>query len=156
MSISHEYKSRILAISVIAFLSALFLLSVPSNAQTQIIYVNADRNIEKGQEAMRDGDYDRAVRYLKKAARGDLASEHKAIVQNSLCASLYFQGAYDEAAIACSSAIAENGRYWKAYVNRGNARKALGDTLGALSDYCQAHALSPGHVSGAFQAQCEG
>jgi len=156
MSVNHEYMSRLLAFGVVTFLAALFLLSVPSNAQAQVFYVNADRDIEKGQDAMRAGDYERAVRYLKKAARRDLSSEHRAIVQNSLCASLYFKGAYEEAATACTDAIDEDARYWKAFVNRGHARKALGDMSGALADYCEARELSPKHVSGAFQSQCEG
>ncbi|WP_286830761.1 MULTISPECIES: hypothetical protein [Kordiimonas] len=156
MSTSHEYKSRLQAFGLLAVLAVLFLLSEPSNAQTQVFYVNADRNIEKGQEAMNEGDYDRAVRYLRKAAQRDLASEHMAIVQNSLCASLFLKGSYEEATSACSSAIAEDARYWKAYVNRGHARKALGDASGALADYCQAHALSPSHVTGPFRSQCEG
>lgn len=156
MSIKHEYMSRITAICLTAFLAALFLLSVPVKADSQIFYINPDRNIAQGQKAMAAGDYETAVRHFNRAASGNLASEHKAIVQNSLCASLFFQGDYESAQEACTTAIEEDGRYWKAFVNRGHARKALGDLGGALADYCQANALSPKHVRGPFVSQCEG
>ncbi|NVJ97523.1 MAG: hypothetical protein HWE25_05180 [Alphaproteobacteria bacterium] len=157
MSINHEYMSRLMAIAATVSLALLFLLSVPVKAEnSQIFYMNPDRNIALGQRAMAAGDYETAVSHFSKAATGNLSTEHMAIVQNSLCASLYFQGEYERAAEACTDAIAEDGRYWKAFVNRGNARKALGDTRSALADYCAAHALSPRHVRGPFVSQCEG
>lgn len=156
MSKDHEYMSRFLAIMVMVMLVSAFLLSLPANAQSRVYYINTDRNVERGQEAMRSGDYERAVAYLQKAARGNLSSDHKVQVNNSLCASLFLLGSYDEATEACSTAIEEDGRYWKAFVNRGHARKAAGDIRGALADYCQAHTLSPRHVNGPFVSQCEG
>ncbi|NVJ70610.1 MAG: hypothetical protein HWE08_09675 [Alphaproteobacteria bacterium] len=156
MSVKHEYMSRPITLGLLSALLVFLAFSMPVQAQAQVIYVNPDRNIEDGQKAMSEGDYARASRYFKKAVRRNLSSEHMAIVQNSLCASLFFEGAYEDAEGACSAAIEEDGRYWKAYVNRGHARKALGDQAGALADFCKANTLSPGHVSGAFQSQCEG
>lgn len=156
MSVKHEHMSRLAVIALTASLVALFLLSIPAKADGQVFYINPDRNIALGQKAMDAGDYEKAVRHFTRAASGDLTAAHKAVVQNSLCASLYFQGSYEAAAAACTDAIGEDGRYWKAYVNRGHALRALGNTRSALADYCQAHALSPKNVSGPFVSQCEG
>lgn len=133
------------------------LFAEPAHAQVQTIYLDADRAIERAQSAMAKGEMEVALTYFKKAERRNISAEHRVIVQNSICAVAFQMEAYTEAEASCSLAIDSNHKYWKAFVNRGNVRRALGNSAGAISDYCEAIRLSPEHVKGNFtKAQCLG
>lgn len=154
MSANHERKYT-LSILVLMFSSILAALaSFPASAQTQVITINPDRAIMRAQHALRQGDLEVALKYYKQAERKNLSREHRTVVLNSICAVSYLQGNYDDAAEACSSVIDETPGYWKAYVTRGNAKRALGDFDGALVDFCEANRLSPDTVSGKFVSRC--
>lgn len=155
MSRQHELFSKIsFAIYAIALAIAV-VLSAAAKADGRTFHVNPDRNIVKGQAALNEGDYEQALRYFQNAARRDLSEEHAISVQNSICASLYLLERYEEAAETCTGVIDADKSYWRAYVNRGNALRALGQTDSAISDFCTAHALRPKNVKGNFEAYCE-
>lgn len=156
MSRQHEIFSKIsFAIYLVALAFAVVSFT-EAHADGRTFHVNPDRNIVKGQAALSGGDYGQALRYFRNAARRNLSEEHKVAVQNSICASLYMLNRYEDATKACSGVIKEDKSYWRAYVNRGNAYRALGQTKAAISDFCAAHALRPKDVRGNFEAFCEG
>ena len=154
MTANHERKFT-LSILMLLFSCALGVLaSMPVNAQAQVIVVNPDRDILKAQHAMRKGELSTALKHYKQAQRKDLSDDHRVVVQNSICAISYMQGDYSEAAEACSVVIDAAPSYWKAYVTRGNAKRALGDFDGALADFCAAKRINPGRVNGSFATKC--
>jgi tetratricopeptide (TPR) repeat protein len=156
MSRQHEIFSKLtFAVYGLALIFAV-ISSASAKADGRIFYVNPDRSVVKAQEAFNARDHETALAQFRKAARRGLSDEHRVIVHNSICASLYLLERYEEATVACSSAIEQDRYYWQAYVNRGNARRALGDTEGAVADFCQAHGLRPARVTGNFEAYCEG
>lgn len=154
MTANHERKFT-LSILVLVFSCALGVLaSMPVVAQAHIIVVNPDRDILKAQHAMRKGELSVALKHYKQAQQKDLSDDHRVVVQNSICAISYMQGEYSAAANACTKVIDEDPSYWKAYVTRGNAKRALGDFTGALSDFCKARSINPGQVNGTFASKC--
>lgn len=154
MTANHERKF-ILSILMLVFTCALSVVaSIPVSAQAHILVVNPDRSIMKAQNAMRQGKLSVALEHYKKAQRKNLSDEHRIVVQNSICAISYMQGEYGAAADACTKVIDDDPSYWKAYITRGNAKRALGDFAGALTDFCEAKRLSPGRVNGSFATRC--
>lgn len=155
MSKQHEIFSKIsFAIYAIALAFAV-VNSASANADGRTFHVHPDRNIVKGQTALNEGDYEQALRYFQNAARRNLSEKHSISVQNSICASLYLLERYEEAADTCTGVIDADKSYWRAYVNRGNALRALGQTDDAISDFCKAHTLRPKNVKGNFETYCE-
>ncbi|NVJ98316.1 MAG: hypothetical protein HWE25_09195 [Alphaproteobacteria bacterium] len=116
-------------------------LSVGANAQT--LYMQKNRNMERGMEAMMAGDLEGASRYLARAAKADLGKPRLLPVLNNLCAVDYALGKLDSAEEACTRAIAEDRFFWRAYVNRGNVFKAQGRFEDAQADYAKAGRLKP-------------
>lgn len=156
MSFSHE-KKRIFIALVLVFLGVSGIFASTSvNAQAHVIITSPDRDILRAQHAMRRGEYDIALEHYQKAARKDLSEEHRLVVHNSMCAISYLHGKYREATEQCSKVIEDSPSHWKAYVTRGNAKRALGDFDGALADFCEANKLSPEEVNGAFEKRCIG
>ncbi|WP_417451518.1 tetratricopeptide repeat protein [Kordiimonas sp.] len=125
-----------------------------SAAQAQTFHLAPDRNLVKGNEALAAGQLDEALGHLRKAVHKNITERERITTYNSICAVENILGNPEAAMTACDSAIAGDNRYWKAFVNRGNARAATGDDAGALADYCRAHDLSPEQVSGTFEARC--
>ena len=134
---------------------ALGIWAAEAQAQAQVFHITQDRALLKGNEAMQTGDLERALVHYRKAVSKDLTSAERTMAFNSICAAEFVLGNAEAAAEACTAAIEGDGRYWKAFVNRGNARKALGDKEGAIADYCRAHDLRPSQVSGTFEARCD-
>jgi len=132
---------------------AVQLFAVPAHAQSQTIYVSTDRAVDRAQQAMAEGQMEVALAYFRKAEDRNISAENRVIVQNSICAVAFKLGAYAEAETSCSQAIDGDETYWKAFVNRGNVRRASGNITGAISDYCEAIRLSPEHVKGNFSKQ---
>lgn len=136
-------------------LLALGIWAAEAHAQTQVFHVTQDRALLKANEAMQAGELERALVHYRKAVNKNLTAEERTMAFNSICAAEFVLGNAEAAAEACTAAIEGDGRYWKAFVNRGNARKALGDKEGAIADYCRARDLRPGQVSGTFEARCD-
>ena len=154
-------QSRSRAFSVVAVLGmvagVLPVFAAPAHAQVQTIYVSLDQVIERAQQAMMEGHMEVALAHFRKAEQRNLSTENRVIVQNSICAVAFRLGEYAEAETSCSKAINGNRKYWKAFVNRGNVRRASGNMDGAFSDYCEAIRLSPEHVKGNFtKKRCSG
>jgi len=115
--------------------------SAAANAQTY--YAGPDRNIERGTEAMMQGDLETASKFFHRAADSNLSKGRLVPLLNNLCAVDYALGKLDSAQEACTRAIAEDRRFWRAYVNRGNVLKAKGDYSDAHRDYAKAVSLKP-------------
>ncbi|WP_420429474.1 hypothetical protein [Kordiimonas sp.] len=136
-------------------LLALGIWAAEAQAQTQVFHITQDRALLKGNEAMQSGDIESALVHYRKAVGKDLTAKERTMAFNSICAAEFVLGNAEAAAEACTAAIEGDNGYWKAFVNRGNARKALGDREGAIADYCRAHDLRPSQVSGTFEAWCD-
>ncbi|SDE37381.1 tetratricopeptide repeat protein [Kordiimonas lacus] len=115
--------------------------SAAANAQT--FYAGPDRNIERGTDALMQGDLKTASKYFHRAAETNLGKERLVPLLNNLCAVDYALGKLDSAEEACSRAIAEDRHFWRAYVNRGNVLKAKGEYADAHQDYAKAVRLKP-------------
>jgi len=113
-------------------------------ADAQTLYMRHDRDMQRGNAAMLAGDLDAAAKYLRRAAKKDLGPQRLVPTLNNLCAVDYALGNLDSAEEACSRAIGEDRYFWRAYVNRGNVRKARGDYQSAQADYEKAVRLKPG------------
>jgi len=138
----------------LALTLALTLISGAVQAQTMTLQFSRDYYLVHGSKALVKGDMDAAARYFRRALMKNLTEAERTSAQNSLCAAEYSLGHFGAAKKACTAAIKANKGYWKAYVNRGNALRALGDHKAALADYCAAHALEPDKVKGPFVHQC--
>ncbi|TNE61900.1 MAG: tetratricopeptide repeat protein [Alphaproteobacteria bacterium] len=138
----------------LAILLAVAGISGAVSAQSLTLHVTRDYYLDHGDRALAAGETLKAADYFRKALRKNLSADERIAAQNSLCAAEFILGNYDAASEACTAAIRADGGYWKAYVNRGNARNALGDTEGAIADYCEAKALEPGKVDGDFASYC--
>lgn len=136
-------------------LLALGIWAAEAQAQAQVFHITQDRALLKGNKAMQAGEIEEALTHYRKAVRKDLTVEERTMAFNSICAAEFVLGNAEAAAEACTAAIDGDDRYWKAFVNRGNARKALGDNEGAVADYCRALDLRPSQVSGTFEARCD-
>ncbi|NVJ70722.1 MAG: tetratricopeptide repeat protein [Alphaproteobacteria bacterium] len=124
--------------------TALALIGFSTAANAQTFYMNENRDIKRGTEAMKQGDLEGASRYFRRAASRDIGAERLVPVLNNLCAVDYAQGKLDSAEEACTRAIAEDRHFWRAYVNRGNVLKAKGHFAQAHQDYAKAVKLKPG------------
>lgn len=117
------------------------MLSQGASAQT--LYMQKDRDMQRGTDAMLAGELETASKYLRRATKKDLGPLRLVPTLNNLCAVDYALGKLDSAERACSRAIGEDRYFWRAYVNRGNVRKALGDHQLAKADYEKAVRLKP-------------
>ncbi len=117
------------------------VLQQAANAQT--LYMLHDRDMQRGTEAMLAGELETASKYLRRAAKKDLGPLRLVPTLNNLCAVDYALGKLESAEQACTRAIGEDRFFWRAYVNRGNVRKALGDYQLAKADYEKAIRLKP-------------
>ena len=116
---------------------------ISTGASAQVIYVENNRNVERGTAAMMKGDLENASKYYRRAARANLSTERMVAVLNNLCAVDYALGNLEKAEEACDDAIGLDRRYWRAYVNRGNVHKAQGDVESAHKDYARAVEIKP-------------
>jgi tetratricopeptide (TPR) repeat protein len=112
-------------------------------ADAQTLYMRADRDMTRGTEALMAGDLENASLHLSRAVRKNLGPERLVPALNNLCAVDYALGKLDSAEAACTRAVAEDRHFWRAYVNRGNVRKARGEYVLARADYEKAVRLKP-------------
>lgn len=112
-----------------------------SSAQTLVFHNNSA--VERAGQALQAGNLEKARVLYKRATRSNLAEGERAPVYNNLCAVEYALGNFEAAETACDNAIGEDRRYWRAYVNRGNARTQLGKKQDARLDYEKAVRIRP-------------
>lgn len=125
-----------------------------AQADPTTYHLSQDRYIASGNAALEEGRLEDALTNFRKAVKKNITERERTVTLNSICAVENILGNAEAAVEACDAAIAADGGYWKAYVNRGNARAALGNHEGAIEDYCRANDISPAHVSGTFEARC--
>lgn len=122
---------------------ALAVVSVSTTVSADTLYFSNDRNMERGMEALMQGELQTASKYLGRAAKTDLGKERLVPVLSNLCAVDYALGKLDSAQEACDRAIQEDRHFWRAYVNRGNVHKAKGHFEEAREDYTRALRINP-------------
>ncbi|MFC3050831.1 tetratricopeptide repeat protein [Kordiimonas pumila] len=132
----HSFKNVIIA-------SGLGLMSLTAASHAQVYYFEEDPNVHKAELAVRAGDLIKAAQYYSRAARSVSGEERLLPVLNTLCIVEYANGNFEAAIEACTKAVKTDRKYWQAYLNRGNAKRALGDMDGAVSDYNKAKKLNP-------------
>ncbi|WP_262695462.1 tetratricopeptide repeat protein [Kordiimonas aquimaris] len=120
------------------------MVALSSVSHAQVIYGAQDSNLTRAMSAMKAGEFESAATYYRRAVRTDLGAARLVPALNNLCAVEYAIGNYSKAEKACSEAIGENRHYWRAYVNRGNARVALGNDEAAHKDFLKAVKFKPG------------
>lgn len=119
------------------------LVAISATSQAQVIYGHENSNLKVANQAMLAGDLEKASEFFRRAVRADLGQEKLVTALNNFCAVEYAIGNHESAVDACSKAIGEDRRYWRAYVNRGNARAAIGNLEAAKSDFERAVKLKP-------------
>lgn len=125
-----------------------------AEAEPRTFHLSQDRYLASGNVALEEGRFEDALRNFRMAVRKNITERERTITFNSICAVENILGHAEAAVEACDAAIKADRAYWKAYVNRGNARSALGNHEGAIEDYCRANELSPAKVSGTFEERC--
>lgn len=119
------------------------LVALASTAQAQVIYGYENTNLTRANKAMMAGELESASRYFGRAVKANLGHEKLVPALNNYCAVEYALGNHEKAVKVCSEAISEDRRYWRAYVNRGNARAAIGQLEQAKVDYERAVKIKP-------------
>lgn len=125
-----------------------------AEAQPRTFHLSQDRYLVSGNTALEEGRLEDALRNFRMAVRKNITARERTATFNSICAVENILGNAEAAIDACDAAIKADKAYWKAYVNRGNARAALGNREGAIEDYCRANELNPDQVSGTFEERC--
>lgn len=115
-----------------------FFLYVPPSVYAEKFYMEAEPNIAKAEKSILSGNLEEASKYYNRAIRSGIDTDRLVSVLNNLCIVEYALGKAEQAIEACTGAIEKKTRFWQAYVNRANARLALGDVEGAKADYKQA------------------
>lgn len=130
---------------------ALITVGLFAPVKAQVFYFSEDSNIKQAEKAIRSGDLVNASRYYHRAVLSRLGKERLLPTLNNICIIDYALKEYQQAKDACSAAIREDRKFWQAYVNRGNVKRAMGDIYGAEEDYKRAVRLNP-HKKVAQQA----
>ena len=118
-------------------------LAAPLAASAQSYEIEYNTFVARGVQAMENGRYEKASRYLNIAIRSGLSTSQKESVYTNLCAVELMQEQYEQAQEACDNAIRVNAKNWRGFVNRGHAHYALGAFDAARSDYETALRLKP-------------
>jgi len=119
------------------------MLAVSTAGQAQVIYGHENPNLKSATSALMAGDLENASKHFRRAVKSNLGPERLIPALNNYCAVEYALENLENAEKVCSQAIAEDRRYWRAYVNRGNVRTSLGKLEAARSDYEKAVKLKP-------------
>lgn len=144
-------------VKAVTVIAGVLLVSTGAS-QAQVIYGQENSNLKRATQSMMAGDLEAASKYFKRAVKANLGPERLVPALNNYCAVEYAIGNFENAEKVCSEAISNDRRYWRAYVNRGNARAALGNVDGANADYDKALSIKPNSRIAAdalakFQAQ---
>ncbi len=124
-------------------IAASVMLTVSTAGHAQIIYGHENPNLTRATSAMMAGELEKASRHFRRAVKSNLGAERLIPALNNYCAVEYALENLENAEKVCSQAIAEDRRYWRAYVNRGNVRTSLGQLDAARADYEKAVKLKP-------------
>ena len=127
----------------VAALVAGAMIVASGASQAQTIYGHENSNLTRANTAMMAGDFESASKYFGRAVKANLGEERLVPALNNYCAVEYALGRYENAEEVCSIAIGEDRRYWRAFVNRGNARSALGKLEEAKADFERAIDINP-------------
>ncbi len=119
------------------------ILAASTVSQAQVIYGNENSHLTRATQSMMAGEFETASRHFSRAVRANLSDEKLVSALNNYCAVEYALGNFEKADEICTKAVAKDRRYWRAYVNRGNARAALGQIDDAKHDLERAVALKP-------------
>lgn len=119
------------------------LMATSVSSQAQVIYGQENSNLTRANQSMMAGDLEAASKYFRRAVKANLGGEQLVPALNNYCAVEYALGNLENAEKACSEAISNDRRYWRAYVNRANTRAELGDKEGAAADYDKALSIKP-------------
>lgn len=119
------------------------MFAVSSTSQAQVIYGHENSNLTRANSAMMAGELETASQHFRRAVKANLGPERLVPALNNYCAVEYAINNLENAEKVCSQAIGEDRRYWRAYVNRGNVRTALGKLDAARADYEKAVKLKP-------------
>lgn len=118
-------------------------MAVTGAASAQTLNFNNNSTLVRAGTALLAGKLETARTHYKRALRSNLAAKDLAPAYNNLCAIEFTLGNLEAAEKACSNSIGEDRRYWRAYVNRGNARLALGLEEQARTDFEKAVQIKP-------------
>jgi len=131
------------SVKIAAIAATVALASLAGPVEAQVFYMSKNSNYNLADQAMRAGELDRASKLFRRAIRGSLSSETLLAAYNNLCAVDLARGDLEDAEKACTRAIGENRLYWRAYVNRGHVRAAMGKKELAVADIQKAIKLKP-------------
>jgi len=110
---------------------------------TDFIRLHPSELMEQGTQALRQGDYERAIssfeRFLKKPA----PKSSRVAAHSNLCIAYEFVGDLEAAVKHCNIAINLSPKHWRAYNNRGNVHLAAGAYEAASADYQLALEINP-------------
>lgn len=126
-----------------AIAASVTFVGLGAPVEAQVFYMNHNSNYVKADEAMRAGEFENASRLFNRAIKYGAHGETLLAAYNNLCAVDLARGALESAERACSGAIGENRLYWRAYVNRGHVRAAMGKQELAIKDLQKAVKLKP-------------
>lgn len=131
------------SVKIAAVAATALLANLASPVEAQVFYMSKNSNYNLAEQAMRAGELDRASKLFRRATKGSLGSETLLAAYNNLCAVDLARGALEDAEKACTRAIGKNRLYWRAYVNRGHVRAAMGNQELAVADLQKAIKLKP-------------
>jgi len=120
----------------------------------RIVYLADNPNLVRGENAYDEGNYELSIKLFTRALDSRIKGKQLASVHNAICAANNALGNHHEALKQCSLALESENQYWMAFINRGNANKALGHKKEAYKDYCLARDIAPNKVSGSFTQYC--
>lgn len=135
-------KTLLLAAATLGLVASLG--SAPAIAQSvDIIYMNANTDIQAGKRALRHNRPADAIRLLERGLKSNMSESMRVAGLNELCIAYRMDGDLEAAKENCSAAIALSPRYWRAYNNRANVFVDQDNYLAALKDYEAARVINP-------------
>lgn len=125
--------------------AAMLALAAPvaQAGPSDFIWLHPSDLMEQGKQAIRDGDYAKAIAVLERFLKSPSDENTQAAAHNNLCIAYEFSGNLDAAIEHCDAAIKLEPKHWGAYNNRANAYFFGGDFVAASADYQRALDLNP-------------
>lgn len=115
----------------------------PTDAQAGVT-LGANEQLAAGATAIRRGDFDAGIRLTRRGLdAGSLPTAQRAAGEANLCAAYVSKEQPDEAIPHCDTALALDGRNWRAYTVRARAWLLKGKYARARLDNDAAAAINP-------------
>ncbi len=123
-----------------------------------------DDSLKDIRKLLNAGEIDTAVNLARRHAAGferdtrsGKTSAYRYDAYNALCIALTAQKSYEEARVACETAIEDNSDRWMAYNSRGNLQMRMGNYNEAINDYniALSHAPSSSNLRSVLQHNVE-